>query len=108
MQRYNGTDYSATHGTDSALSSVTHDLDENHNLSDDIGENCEELRYCDNCGKLMKKGYYLDGYYACSDECCLALYDGDKQLMQEDLSYAGESNSEYYYTEWETFSYEPK
>lgn len=56
----------------------------------------------------MKKGYYLDGYYACSDECCLALYDGDKQLMQEDLSYAGESNSEYYYTEWETFSYEPK
>lgn len=23
---------------------VTHDLDENHNLSDDIGENCEELR----------------------------------------------------------------
>lgn len=25
---------------------VTHDLDENHNLSDDIGENCEELRYC--------------------------------------------------------------
>ena len=34
---------------------VTHDLDENHNLSDDIGENCEELRYCDNCGKLMKK-----------------------------------------------------
>ena len=87
---------------------VTHDLDENHNLSDDIGENCEELRYCDNCGKLMKKGYYLDGYYACSDECCLALYDGDKQLMQEDLSYAGESNSEYYYTEWEAFSYEPK
>ncbi len=24
---------------------VTYDLDENHNLSDDIGENCEELRY---------------------------------------------------------------
>lgn len=37
----------------------------------------KEIRRCDHCGKPMKEGYYLAGEYACSDECCLALYDGE-------------------------------
>ena len=66
----------------------------------------EEIRRCDHCGKPMKEGYYLAGEYACSDECCLALYKGDKAHMEEDLSHAEEDFSECYYTEWESFSLE--
>lgn len=44
----------------------------------------KEIRRCDHCGKPMKEGYYLAGEYACSDECCLALYDGDEAQMKED------------------------
>ena len=54
----------------------------------------EEIRRCDNCGKPMSEGYYLGGEYACSDGCCLALYNGDKEQMEEDLSHAYDDDSE--------------
>lgn len=66
----------------------------------------DEVRRCDNCGKLMKEGYYLGGEFACSDECCLALYGGDKQQMEEDLSHAEEDDGECYWTEWESYYFE--
>ena len=34
-------------------------------------------------GNPMKEGYYLGGEFACSDECALALYHGDKAQMDE-------------------------
>ncbi|WP_289764512.1 hypothetical protein [uncultured Duncaniella sp.] len=63
----------------------------------------ENIRRCNNCGKPMKEGYYLGGEYACSDECALALYHGDKAQMEEDLSHAEEDDGECYWTEWESF-----
>lgn len=61
----------------------------------------DEIRRCDHCGKPMDKGYYLGGEFACSDECALALYNGDREQMEEDLSHAFENDAECYYTEWE-------
>ncbi len=65
----------------------------------------ENVRRCDHCGKPMKEGYYLGGEYACSDECALALYHGDKEQMEEDLSHAEEEDGECYWTEWESFHF---
>ena len=62
----------------------------------------ENIRRCNHCGKPMKEGYYLGGEYACSDECALALYHGDKAQMDEDLSHADEDDGECYWTEWES------
>ena len=66
----------------------------------------ENIRRCDHCGKPMKEGYYLGGEYACSDECALALYHGDKAQMDEDLSHADEDDGECYWTEWESFFFD--
>lgn len=66
----------------------------------------ENVRRCDHCGKPMKEGYYLGGEYACSDECALALYHGDKARMDEDLSHAEEEDGECYWTEWESFYFD--
>lgn len=63
----------------------------------------DEIRRCDHCGRPMKEGYYLGGEYACSDECCLALYSGDAKTMMEDLSKADDDDGECYYTDWETY-----
>lgn len=30
---------------------------------------CDHLRVCDICGDLMEDGWYIDGDYACCDEC---------------------------------------
>lgn len=65
-----------------------------------------EIRRCDHCGKPMKEGYYLAGEFACSDECCLALYNGDKAQMEEDLSHADEIWSDIYYTEWDSIYFD--
>ena len=62
-----------------------------------------EIRRCDHCGRPMKEGYYLAGEYACSNECCLALYNGDREAMEKDLSKADEDGWECYYTDWEGF-----
>lgn len=66
----------------------------------------DEVRRCDHCGKPMKEGYYLGGEYACSDECCLALYNGDEKQMKEDLSHAEEEDGECYWTEWESIYFD--
>lgn len=65
-----------------------------------------EIRRCDNCGKPMSAGYYLAGEFACSDECCLALYNGDREQMEEDLSHAHEIWSDIYYTEWDSIYFD--
>lgn len=65
-----------------------------------------EIRRCDNCGKPMSAGYYLAGEFACSDKCCLALYNGDKAQMEEDLSHAHEIWSDIYYTEWDSIYFD--
>ena len=79
---------------------LLHEMYESLCLEEKLDEN---VRRCDHCGKPMKEGYYLGGEYACSDECCLALYNGDKKQMEEDLSHAEEDFSECYYTEWESY-----
>lgn len=66
----------------------------------------KEIRRCDHCGKAMKEGYYLAGEYACSDECCLALYNGDKAQVEEDLSHAEEIDCETYWTEWDSIYFD--
>ncbi len=66
----------------------------------------ENVRRCDHCGKPMREGYYLGGEYACSGECALALYHGDKAQMEEDLSHAEEEDGECYWTEWESFYFD--
>lgn len=66
----------------------------------------KEIRRCDHCGKPMKEGYYLAGEFACSDECCLALYDGDEAQMKEDLSHAEEIDCETYWTEWDSIYFD--
>lgn len=84
---------------------VWHWFDERcpRNLHDDLLCPSErEIRRCDNCGKPMKEGYYLGGEYACSDECALVLYHGDKAQMEEDLSHAEEDDAECYWTQWES------
>lgn len=65
------------------------------------------LRVCSHCGMPMKEGYYLAGEYACSNECAIALYDGDEKQFNEDLQYDEEYNTgEVYYTEWEDYFHE--
>lgn len=40
---------------------------------------CDSMRVCTHCGKIMEKGWYLDDSYACSDECCMALTNIGKE-----------------------------
>lgn len=70
------------------------------------GASYDDIRVCDNCGLPMSEGYYLGGEYACDDECCLALYNGDKAQMEEDLSHVNEDYSDCYYTEWESIFFD--
>lgn len=36
--------------------------------------NCDSMRVCTYCGKIMEEGWYLDCQgYACSDECAMAI-----------------------------------
>lgn len=60
------------------------------------------IRLCEVCGLPMFEGYYLDGEYACDEECCLEKYNGDKAQMEEDLSHAEENFGECYWTEWDS------
>ena len=79
---------------------VTDTSIEEHNLADDLRKDGDSIRVCSHCGKPMMSGFYVRGDYACSDECCLALYEGDEKRMNEDLSHTDESCAECYYTEW--------
>ena len=73
-----------------------------HHIEDEYenGMAEEDVRVCDNCGLPMSDGFYLAGEYACDEDCCLALYKGDKAQMEEDLSHAEEPEGECYWTEW--------
>lgn len=62
----------------------------------------QTVHVCHHCGKPMTEGYYLDGDYACSDECAIALYDGDADRLWPDLDKEG--NEEYprcYWCQWD-------
>ena len=63
----------------------------------------DHIRRCVICGKPMKEGYYLGGEYACSDDCALALYNGDEKQMYIDLHHADEDSGECYWIAWESF-----
>lgn len=62
-------------------------------------------RVCDTCGKWHTEGYYLAGEYACSEECAIALYDGDADVFNADLALldnpATADDAEVYWTEWD-------
>lgn len=60
------------------------------------------FRICSHCGKKIEEGYHLSGEYACSDECAIALYDGNEQQLKEDLEEEeNESGStDCYWTTW--------
>lgn len=59
----------------------------------------ESGRICSHCGKHHYEGYFLDdaGQYACSEECAIALYDGDAEAFHEDCDFIG---GIVYWTEW--------
>jgi len=61
----------------------------------------DSLRVCTNCGEFMVEGYYLDGDYACCDECAIELYNGDADAFFNDIENAEEEDCETYWTEWE-------
>ena len=62
----------------------------------------KEKRTCDICGNYMSEGYVLAGTHACSDECALEHFAGDKEKLDEAMSHADEDGSDYYFTEWES------
>jgi hypothetical protein len=64
---------------------------------DAFNELNDDLRVCDNCGRFMCEGYLLDTRYACSDECAIALYEGDEAQLREDI---GDGDGDYFWTEW--------
>ena len=70
------------------------------------GASLDGIRVCDHCGLPMSEGYYLGGEFACDDDCCLALYNGDEAQMKEDLSHAEENDGECYYTEWNSIFFD--
>lgn len=44
-----------------------------------------DCRVCSHCGKHFHEGYFLGDEYACSEECAVALYGGDRELFEADL-----------------------
>lgn len=62
-------------------------------------------RVCDVCGKWHAEGYYVDGYYACSEDCAVQLYRGDWNAFKADLALldnpATADDAEVYWTEWD-------
>lgn len=42
-------------------------------------------RVCSHCGKHFHEGWFLGDEYACSEECAVALYGGDRELFEADL-----------------------
>lgn len=70
---------------------------------DEFNEEFNNLRVCTHCGKFMHEGYLLDTQYACSDECAIALYDGDEAQLREDIRMSVEEDdgSDFFWTVWE-------
>lgn len=42
-------------------------------------------RVCSRCGKYFHEGWFLGDEYACSEECAVALYGGNRELFEADL-----------------------
>ena len=57
-----------------------------HHIEDEYenGMTEEDVRVCDNCGLPIIDGFWSRNGYACDENCCLALYDGDKAQMKTD------------------------
>ena len=63
-------------------------------------------RYCDVCGKWHTEGYWVgECHYACSEECALTFYGGDKAEFEADLALLDNPETadyaDTYWTEWE-------
>ena len=61
-------------------------------------EDYPPLRVCSHCGDFMYEGYLLDYEYACSDECAIALFDGDEAALREAI---GDGEGDFFWTAWE-------
>ena len=65
-----------------------------------------KTRICSVCGKEHDEGYYLNGDYACSDECRNQYYidhHGAKDAADAERMYLNdceEDNTEFYWTQW--------
>lgn len=61
-----------------------------------------DCRVCSHCGKHFHEGYFLGDEYACSEECAVALYGGDRELFEADLEAEEEEAgaTECYWTTW--------
>ena len=57
-------------------------------------------QFCENCGKVMWKGYSWDGNTYCSLPCVVKGEDIDETTANVFLEDAEEPDSVYYYTEW--------
>lgn len=57
----------------------------------------DQLRVCDECGKLMEEGYCIDGgnEHYCSDECLHKHYSEETYLQM-----ASGEDSDTYYSVW--------
>lgn len=68
----------------------------------------DNIRRCSHCGKPMKEGWLLGDEYACSEECAIALYDGDKEQFENDLEMEEQEcgSTDCYWTQWESEYFE--
>ena len=63
-------------------------------------------RICDVCGKWHSEGYWVsECHYACSEECALTFYGGNKEEFEADLALLDNPETadyaDTYWTEWE-------
>lgn len=61
-----------------------------------------DCRVCSHCGARFHEGYFLGNEYACSDECAVALYGGDREQFEADLEAEEEEagTTECYWSIW--------
>lgn len=63
-------------------------------------------RYCSVCGKWHTEGYYIDEMnYACSEECALHYYGGNRKEFEAELALLDDPETAYQacicWTEWD-------
>lgn len=63
-------------------------------------------RVCDVCGKWHAEGYWIgEVNYACSEDCALRYYGGDKEAFEADLALLNDPESadsaDTYWTSWD-------
>ena len=88
---------------DEMLDRLCHELLEGeHGIKDNIicDHELESIRLCDQCGKLMHKGYVVDG---CEVFCCRECIEEchGKEKTERILAICGDEDSETYWTQWE-------